>query len=277
MDATAPLAGLTVGITAERRADEQARLFADRGAATLHGPALRITPSTDDEALRAATVDVIERPPDLLLASTGFGMKAWLEAAEGWGLRAPLVAALAGARVANRGAKAASANTAAGLVEWRRAPTERFEELLELVLAEPLDGARVVLQLHGTAMPRSVARLTAAGAEVVQVDAYRASLPPDPAPALALVGAACEHRLAAVTFTTAPAVHNLFVLASAAGRADDLRRALNGPVVAACVGPVCAEGATEEGVVAPLVPERSRLVPLVHALTERLAAGAASA
>ena len=277
MDATAPLAGLTVGITAERRADEQARLFADRGAATLHGPALRITSSTDDEALRAATVDVIERPPDLLLASTGFGMKAWLEAAEGWGLRAPLVAALAGARVANRGAKAASANTAAGLVEWRRAPTERFEELLELVLAEPLDGARVVLQLHGTAMPRSVARLTAAGAEVVQVDAYRASLPPDPAPALALVGAACEHRLAAVTFTTAPAVHNLFVLASAAGRADDLRRALNGPVVAACVGPVCAEGATEEGVVAPLVPERSRLVPLVHALTERLAAGAASA
>jgi uroporphyrinogen-III synthase len=276
VDATAPLAGLTVGITAERRADEQARLFADRGAMTLHGPALRITSSTDDEALRAATLDVIERPPDLLLASTGFGMKAWLEAADGWGLRAPLVAALAGARVANRGAKAASANTAAGLVEWRRAPTERFEELLELVLAEPLDGARVVLQLHGTAMPRSVARLTAAGAEVVEVDAYRASLPPDPAPALALVDAACGHRLAAVTFTTAPAVHNLFVLASAAGRADDLRRALNGPVVAACVGPVCAEGATEEGVVAPLVPERSRLVPLVHALTERLAGRAAS-
>jgi hypothetical protein len=26
-----PLAGLVVGITAERRADEQARLFADRG------------------------------------------------------------------------------------------------------------------------------------------------------------------------------------------------------------------------------------------------------
>ena len=271
MAAPLPLAGLTVGITAERRADEQARLFADRGAATVLGPALRVTSAGDDDALRAATEAVIADPPDLLLASTGFGMKAWLEAADGWGRRAALVGALGRARVANRGAKAASANNAVGLREWYRAPNERFEELLTAVLAERLDGARVVLQLHGTAMPRTVARLVAAGADVVEVDAYRASLPEDRAPALALAEAACAGELAAVTFTTAPAVHNLFVIAAAAGLDADLRGALNGPVVAACVGPVCAEGAAEEGVTAPLVPERSRLVPLVHAVTERLA------
>lgn len=266
------LAGLTVGITAERRADEQARLLADRGAATLHGPTIRITPSGGDAGLRAATEAVIERPPSLLLASTGFGMRAWLGAAEEWGLREALVAALAHARVANRGAKAASANASVGLREWYRAPNERFEELLAAVLGEPLDGARVVLQLHGTAMPRTVARLAAAGADVVEVDAYRASLPDDPAPAVALAEAACDGRLAAVTFTTAPAVHNLFVIAAAVGLDGRLREALNGPVVAACVGPVCAEGALDEGVEAPLVPDRARLVPLVHALTERLAA-----
>ena len=268
----AVLAGLTIGITAERRADEQARLFTDRGATTLHGPTLRITPSGDDEGLRAATAAVVERPPDLLLASTGFGMRAWLDAAEGWGMRAALLDALGRARVANRGAKAASANNAVGLREWYRAPDERFDEVLDAVLAEPLAGARVALQVHGTAMPRAVARLVAAGAEVVEVDAYRASLPTDRAPARALVEAACASRVAAVTFTTAPSVHNLFVIAASAGLDGDLRRALNGPVLAACVGPVCAEGAAEEGVVAPLVPERSRLVPLVHAVTERLAA-----
>ena len=266
-----PLAGLTVGITAERRAEEQARLFADRGAATVHGPTLRVTPAGDDGALRAATEAVIGHPPDLLLASTGFGMKAWLDAADGWGLRTALVESLGRARVANRGAKAASANAAVGLREWYRAPNERFDELLTAVLAERLGGARVVLQLHGTAMPRTVARLAAAGAEVVEVDAYRASVPEDRAPALALVEAACSGEVAAVTFTTAPAVHNLFVIAAAAGLDADLRRALNGPVVAACVGPVCAEGAAEEGVTAPLVPGRSRLVPLVRAVTERLA------
>ena len=268
--AEAVLEGLTIGITAERRAEEQAGMFRTRGAQTLHGPTLRIYSCTDDDLLRATTVEVIRRPPDFLLASTGFGMRAWLGAAEDWGMRTELVEALRHARVANRGAKAASANNAVGLAEWWRAPTERFQELVERVLAESLDGSRIVLQLHGMALPRTVNRLAAAGAEVLEVDAYRASLPADTAPALALIEAVCERRLAAVTFTTAPAVHNLFVLADGAGRGDDMRRAFNGPVVAACVGPVCAEGATEEGIESPLVPPRARLVPLVDAVTERL-------
>jgi uroporphyrinogen-III synthase len=268
----APLEGLTIGITAERKSAEQANMFHARGARTLLGPTLRVFSLADDEDLRATTVDVIRRPPDFLLASTGFGMRTWLAAADAWGLRSDLLGALAGARVANRGAKAASANTAAGLAEWWRAPNERFQEVVERVLEEPLAGTRLVLQLHGVPAPRATARFGAAGAEVLTVDAYRASLPTDPRPARGLIDAACSHRLAAVTFTTAPAVHNLFVLADADGRSDELRQAFNdGPVVAACVGPVCAEGALEEGVVDPLVPARSRLVPLVQTLTDHLA------
>ena len=267
----APLAGLTIGITAERRAEEQASLFHARGARTLWGPTLRVFTIADDEELRAATEDVVRRPPDYLLASTGFGMRTWLSAAEDWGLRPALVDALGGAKVLNRGAKAASANTAAGLPEWWRAPDERFDEVLDRVLAEDLAGARVVVQVHGMPAPRAVARLTDAGADVTVVDGYRASLPSDTGPARALIDAVCSRDLAAVTFTTAPALHNLFVLADAEGRADELRAALNGPVLAACVGPVCAEGAMEEGISAPLVPPRSRLVPMVQTLTERLA------
>ncbi|MBW3611497.1 MAG: uroporphyrinogen-III synthase, partial [Actinobacteria bacterium] len=261
-----PLDGLTVGITAERRAEEQARLFHTRGAGTLHGPTMSISSLADDESLRAVTEDVIRRPPGFLVSSTGFGMRTWFDAAERWGLRAPLLEALARARVANRGAKVASVNTAAGLAQWWRAPNERFEELVARVLAEPVEGARVVLQLHGAALPDAVAALEAANAEVLVADAYRASLPPDPTPAIALVDATCARRLAAVTFTTAPALHNLFVLARRAGRADQLRQAFNHGVVAACVGPVCAEGAREEGITDPLVPERARLVPMVQAL-----------
>lgn len=271
--AGAPLAGLTIGITAERRAEEQARLFERRGAATLQGPTLSIAARESDAGLRRVTEDVVARPPDYLLASTGYGMRAWVEAAEGWGLREQLLAALGSARIANRGAKAASANGGFGLAQWWRAPNERFEELVDAVLQEPLAGRRVALQLHATALPAATARLRAAGAEVVEADAYRAGLPADPAPALALVEAACSGALAAVTFTTAPAVHNLFTLAEGAGRAGELRSALNGPVVVACVGPVCAEGAADEGVTHPLVPDRARLLPLVDALTGHLAGG----
>lgn len=266
----APLGGTTIGITAERRAEEQAQLFRKRGADVIHGPTLRVFSLADDDTLRATTEDLIARPADYLLASTGFGMRTWLSAAESWGLRDALVAALSRARVANRGAKAASANGAVGLTEWWRAPNERFDELVERMAEEPLAGARVVLQLHGAAEPEAVAVLTAAGAEVMEVDAYRLSLPLDSEPARNLIEATCAGRVAAMTFTTAPAVHNLFTLARRWGREDELRRALNTTTIAACVGPVCAEGAVEEGVHAPLVPSRARLVPLVQAVTERL-------
>ena len=130
----------------------------------------------------------------------------------------------------------------------------------------------MVLQLHGAALPDVATRLRAAGAaSVLEVDAYQSSLPGDPEPAHALIEAACAGRLAAVTFTTAPAVHNLFLLARQRDRADALRGALNTSTVAACVGPVCAEGAHEEGITTPLVPARARLMPLVEALTSRLA------
>jgi len=268
----APLAGLTIGITAERSAEQQVTLFEARGANAILGPTLRISSLADDAQLRAATEEVVRHPPDFLLASTGYGMRTWLAAAETWGLRERLLDALGHARVANRGAKAASANTGAGLREWFRAADERFEQLVERVLEEPLDGVRLVLQLHGAPLPDAVSRLRAAGAaSVLEVDAYRSSLPADPEPAYALIEAACADRLAAVTFTTAPAVHNLFVLARHRDRADPLREALNGSTVAACVGPVCAGGAHEEGIAEPLVPARARLLPLVEALTSRLA------
>ena len=125
-----PLQGMTIGVTAERRATEQAELFQKRGARVLLGPALRVFSYEQDEVLKASTADVVDRPPDFLLASTGFGMRTWLAAAESWGMREALVGALGQARVANRGAKAASANTAAGLTEWWRAPHERLDELI---------------------------------------------------------------------------------------------------------------------------------------------------
>ncbi len=127
-----------------------------------------------------------------------------------------------------------------------------------------------MLQVHGAGDPEVVARLAGAGAEVIQVDVYRLSLPADPVPAQDLIRAACADRLAAVTFVTAPAIHNLFVLAQQIGLHSNLREALNHRTVTACVGPVCAEGAIQEGVLHPLVPSRARLVPMIRALTDHL-------
>ena len=263
-----PLSGWTIGVTADRRADEQAELLRRRGATVLHGPTMATAYLGDDEDLRAATAAVLAAPPAYLVATTGIGVRAWLEAAQAWGVAEALVDALGTTRVLARGPKAAAAVQSSGLEVWARSPNERMDELMALLLAEDLAGRRVVVQEYGMPSPELRAALVGRGADVVEVPVYRWRMPDDPGPALRLVEAACTGRAHAVTFTSAPAVHNLFAIADGAGRADDLRRAFNSGVVAACIGAVCAGGARQVGIAEPLEPPVGRLGLLVRALTE---------
>jgi Transcriptional regulatory protein, C terminal/Uroporphyrinogen-III synthase HemD len=66
-----PLAGFTVGVTAARRAEELGALLERRGAKVVHGPAIRIVPLADDTDLRAATQELINHPPDIVVMTTG--------------------------------------------------------------------------------------------------------------------------------------------------------------------------------------------------------------
>lgn len=259
-----------MGITADRRWEEQAELLRRRGATVLHGPTITTHYFGDDEALRRPTAALIADPPDFLVATTGLGMRTWLEAAETWGRAHELRAALARARVIARGPKAAGAVQAAGLEVWSRSPTERVAEIVELLAAAGVDGRRVAIQEYGMPSPDLGDALVALGAEVIEVPVYRWRLPKEAGPAVRLVDAACAGRLHAITFTSAPAVHNLFRIAEGHGRADELRRRLNDDVVAACVGPVCAGGALEEGIEAPVQPDVGRLGLMVRALSDHL-------
>ncbi|MDP9074361.1 MAG: uroporphyrinogen-III synthase [Actinomycetota bacterium] len=264
-----PLDGFTVGITADRRWEEQAELLARRGATIIHGPSITTLYLASDDNLRRATVALIDDPPDYLVATTGIGVRAWLDTATTWGLGERLTAALAKARIIARGPKAAAALQIGGLTAWEKSPTEQMDALLEILLTEPLAGRRIAIQEYGMESPELIEVLRAAGATVVSVPVYRWRLPADPEPARRLVAAACSGQLDAVTFTSAPAVHNLFALV-APDEAEELRTAFNGPITAACVGPVCAEGARLEGVADPLTPSVGRLGLLVRALGDRL-------
>ena len=79
-----------------------------------------------------------------------------------------------------------------------------------------------------------------------------------------------DGRVHALTFTSAPAVRLLFTIADEDDAADGLRAAMNTTVVAACVGPACAEAACDEGIVEPLALDVGRLGLMVRLLSERL-------
>ena len=265
------MTGTRVGITADRRWDEQARLFADRGVEVVHGPTMRTIDLSGDDALRTVTSALAEDPPDYLVVTTGMGMRRWLEAAAGWGLDTALLAGLAAnTRVVARGAKANSAARGANLDVWWRAPEETMQEIVDHLAAfDDVARSRVALQLFDPEGHPSTEILRAMAGQLVEVPVYQWALPDDAAPAQRLVDAAIAGHLDAVTFTAQPAVHNLFRIAG--DRREELRAAFNGGVVASCVGPVCASAATEEGVEEPIWPDPPRLTAMVRQLTARLA------
>jgi uroporphyrinogen-III synthase len=73
-------------------------------------PALSTEPNqVDDASLRAATEEVLGKPVDVFLATTGIGMKGWFAAAEGWGMLDELLDALGRAEILARGPKSVGA------------------------------------------------------------------------------------------------------------------------------------------------------------------------
>jgi uroporphyrinogen-III synthase len=270
------LDGFVVGITADRRWEEQAELLRRRGADVLHGPSIRTLPLGPEDVLRAATESIIVSPPDILIANTAIGMRAWFAAAESWGLGEALLGALAEADVLARGPKAAGAVHQAGLRVTARAVTERLSEVCEIAIELGVKGRRIAFQRHGDDAPELIMALEAAGAIVEEIPIYNWTLPVDQAPAVRLIKAIIGGGVDAVTFTSAPAVRNFLAIADEVDLLDALRIALNDSTIVACVGPVCAGAATDLGLDRLVVPDKARLGPLIREMAEALTSGSSS-
>ncbi len=264
--------GMTVGVTADRRGEDQAILLRRLGLGVVHGPVLRTERQPVDDELFDVTRRLIAAPPDFLIANTGFGIRAWWERAAAWDVADALTRALGGTRIAARGPKAAGAVRSLGLALWWRSPSEQLDSVAAHLVDTGVQGAKVALQLHGDDRQSAGATLRAAGATVEEVPVYRWSMPVDLGPAIDLIRRCCAGDIDAVTFTAGPAVRNLIDLADAEGMAGRLLEALNGRVLVVCVGPVCAAVAREEGIADPLVPEHWRLGSMVNLVGDALAA-----
>lgn len=267
--AVEPLAGFTVGVTAERRREELTSLLQRRGATVVEGTCLRILPVLDDISLRSATEECLAGPVDYLVATTGIGIRGWLSAANAWGLLDALTARLSASVILSRGSKVTGQLRAAGLVDAWSPASESTAEMLDHLRTLDLAGRTVVVQLHGQEPRGLVSALNALGARVVQVAVYRCEPPTDLEPMARLLAMTMDGRLDALTFTSAPAVIHLLEAAASAGQEDRLLTALRERVVAFCVGPVTAGPLAELGVPA-VCPERARLGGLVRSVVEEL-------
>ncbi len=260
------MAGCTVLITADRRSGELAAALQRRGATVRHAPALSMIPHVDDDALIAATRALVGDRPDVVVATTGVGFRAWIEAADVHGLADDLLATLRRARLVARGPKARGAIQAAGLQADWVAESETSAEVAEVLLSEGVTGLHVAIQHHGAGADGLDEVFAKAGARVSSLVVYRWGPAPDPEAVLASVRAAAAGEIDAVAFTSAPGAEAWLEAAEAAGVAQQVvGRFTSGGMIAAAVGPVTARPLESRGITT-LQPERGRLGALVRAL-----------
>lgn len=264
-----PLAGFRIGVTSDRRSRDLITALERRGAQVLHAPALKIAPHDQDTILVAETRALIEARPEVVLITTGYGMRRWLEVADAVGLGAQLTEVLEEARVFARGPKSVGAIRAAGLEEDAASASDTTASLIDEVLHAGLTGRRVAIQLHGYTDEIQLGRLHDLSARVWTVTPYRWVPPAVPDRLTRLIEATCARHLDAVTFTSAPGAEATLGIARELGRLDEFVAALGGEVLAAAVGPVTAGPLRDAGATV-LAPDRHRLGALIRLVSEEL-------
>jgi uroporphyrinogen-III synthase len=263
------LRGFRIGVTSDRRADDLIAALERRGAQVLHAPALTTAPNEQDGSLVDDTREVIRARPEVVLVTTGYGMRRWFEVADAAGLGGDLTAVLEGARIFARGPKAHGAVRAAGLLDAQASVLDTTASLVDAMIATGLSGRSVAIQLHGFTDDAQLARLHEVSARVLTVTPYRWARPSARERLPRLIKAACQRQLDAVTFTSAPAAAALLETADSLGLRVDLVQAMADHVAAVAVGPVTAGPLLEAGIT-PVVPDRFRLGALIRLVSEEL-------
>ncbi|MDH6237506.1 uroporphyrinogen-III synthase [Cryobacterium sp. CG_9.6] len=264
------LEGFRIGVTSDRRSSDLIDAFERRGARVVHAPTLRMAHSQEDGPLLADTRAMIAARPDVLLATTAYGVRRWFEVAEADGLGDALTDSLAETKILVRGPKARGGIRAAGLNDSGMSDSETTASLVTKVLSEYPTGLTIGIQVHGFTDEEQLDRLRAVHKQVLVVAPYRWIAVDDTDERVyKLVEAICAGQLDCVTFTSAPAVHALFGAAEGMGVYLALVAALQTEVVAAAVGPVTAAPLEAAGIV-PIQPTRFRMGALIRLVCEHL-------
>ena len=266
--------GQTVAILENRLGEQIVELIAKRGGKPLHAPALSEIPDIDPAFIARLVCDWQAAPVKAAIFQTGVGTRALFKVADELGLTQTLLALLAACRVVARGPKPTGALGSRGVrIDMSAAEPYTTTEVIAQLEHVPLTGERVVVQRYGGRNVELEAWLQGKGATVLEIPVYRWAMPADTQPLANLLAALERREVAAVVFTSASQVHNLFDFAQARGAAAQLGANLNAALVAS-IGPVCSAALAQFGVRAGIEARPPKLGPLVNALDAALSKAA---
>lgn len=253
-----PLLGKKILITRSRQqASRFAALLRAYGAEPVEVPTIELAPPSSWEPIDGAITEL--RNYDWLIFTSVNGVRAFVERCE---VRQQPLNELQGHHICAIGPATAQELEAMG-IRVDVVPGEyRAEAVVECLSAFPIAGRRVLIPRAAVARDVLPRALTALGAQVEVVEAYR-TLPPTNGLAPDVYRLLTARAIDVVTFTSSSTVTNFAQLLGGI----DLAALLQSTVIA-CIGPITADTARTYGLTPAIIPHAYTVPALAQAIVD---------
>lgn len=286
--ATANFNGIRVLSLESRRSVEAGKLIRTYGGEPLSAPAMREIPMNSDGPVLEFADALMAGAFDLVIFTTGVGVRALIKAVSDHRDREKFLSALRSVKIAARGPKSSSALREIGVPITVIAPEpftwRALVQAMEDKLGSALKGIKIAVQEYGVSNPELLAALSEKGLSVTRVLVYQWALPEDVQPLREAVVALAQGQVDVVLFMNAGQVAHLFLVAEQMGYTDRLYERFRSIVIGS-IGPSTTEGLSLYRLVPDFEPSQSKMGFFVkevaenaeRLLTEKRAAASLSA
>lgn len=265
--------GLRVLALESRRAREIAKLIENFGGVPIVAPSVREVALDSNQEAIAFARDLLAGKVDMVLFTTGVGVKTLVSAIESVCSREEFACRLNDVTVVARGPKPSTALRELGVRVSLTVPEPNTWRDLLVLLDEnknsfPVDGRRVAVQEYGVTNPELSAGLEERGAVLTLVNVYQWALPEDVTPLQDAVDSIIRGDVQIVLVASSIQIRHLFEIAERMGKAKALHAALS-QVVITSIGPLTSEELRSRGLAVDIECTHPKMGFLVQEAAEK--------
>jgi uroporphyrinogen-III synthase len=272
---TITFGGLCVLALESRRAREIAKLIANLGGVPMVAPSVREVPLESNQEALEFVRKLAAGQVDIVIFTTGVGVKALASAVEKVCSRDELSRYLNEVVVVARGPKPTAALRELGVRVSIAVPEPNTWRDLLATLDQgkdtfPVSGRRIAIQEYGVTNPELSAGLEQRGALVTLVNVYQWALPEDLGPLENAVESIIGGDVHVLLVASSVQIRHLFEVAGRMAKKEALHQALD-RVVITSVGPLTSEELRSRGLSVDIECTRPKMGFLVQEAAEKSA------
>lgn len=283
------LKGLTVAITASRRALELAHLITNFGGIPYISPTVGIESNMDkSKEVEEFIKKIIEDKLDYMIFMTGPGVYSLMSAAKKLQMESNVIEALRQTIVVARSLKPKIALANYG-IKTDIVPDENTADgIVKMLKSSGIQAKKIGVLWHGSYFPIIRNEMSAAGAKIFECSTYTYSLDlkasgakileemgfnyvyPDEDKVIKLIEAINKGDIHAITFTSPPSARDLFQIAETHKMKEPLLFSLNNNVIVVAIGPSTKKALEEYTIQVDVMPQIYKMGPMVKELVNYL-------